>query len=278
MRLLQHDEAGNVSLTNDMVGDDPIPPYAILSHTWGPDHEEVTFRDITNYTGEDKAGYGKIRFCGEQARRHDLNYFWIDTVCIDKSNSTELQEAINSMFRWYRGATWCFVYLSDVPTIGDTATLERTWEPAFRKSRWFTRGWTLQELLAPDTVDFYSQDGTHLGSKSTLTKVISDVTGIPLHVLRGYPLSDCTIGERLSWTATRRTRRQEDRVYSLLGIFDVTLPLVYGEGEAKAFKRFYEEVSRYSKPVVFYQLNSNATLIYDLVMKVTWFPSRCNDV
>jgi hypothetical protein len=252
MRLLQHDEAGNVSLTDDMVGTDPIPPYAILSHTWGPDHEEVTFKDVINHIGEDKAGYEKIRFCREQAQRHGLGYFWIDTACIDKSNSTELQEAINSMFRWYRGASKCFVYLSDVSTIGETATLERTWEPAFRQSRWFKRGWTLQELLAPDIVDFYSANGIHLGSKSTLDTVISDVTGISLDVLRGCLLTDCTIEERLSWTATRTTRREEDHVYSLLGIFDITMPLIYGEGKSKAFKRFYEEVSRYSKLVVFY--------------------------
>jgi hypothetical protein len=161
MRLLQHKDAGQLSPTKDFVGDN-IPEYAILSHTWGADFEEVTLKDLTDGTGTDKAGYNKIRFCGEQARRDGLQYFWVDTCCIDKSNNTELSEAINSMFRWYRNATKCYVYLSDVSIKKRKASSqlsEFTWESAFRASRWFTRGWTLQELLAPSSVEFFPKKG-----------------------------------------------------------------------------------------------------------------------
>jgi len=136
MRLLKCD---NFSLTNYLVRDDLIPRYAILSHTWGADTEEVSFKDMIDGTGIGKPGYDKIQFCGEQAERDDLQYFWIDTCCIDKSSSTELQEAINSMFRWYRNAAKCYVYLADVsrPALGtDSNPSQPAWESSFRKSRW----------------------------------------------------------------------------------------------------------------------------------------------
>jgi hypothetical protein len=113
MRLLQRNSTGQVSLTEDLNGDS-IPKYTILSHTWGADIEEVTFEDIINSTGEEKPGYEKIRFCGEQARQDGLLYFWIDTCCIDKKNNAEFSRSINSMFRWYQKADKCYVYLSDV--------------------------------------------------------------------------------------------------------------------------------------------------------------------
>jgi hypothetical protein len=140
MRLLERNNGGEFSLTKDLVGDN-IPKYAILSHTWGADTEEVTFRDLMDGTSKSKAGYNKIRFCGEQARRNGLQYFWVDTCCIDKSNSVELQEAINLMFRWYQNAAKCYVYLSDVSTSKQKASArfcKYTWELAFRLSRWFT--------------------------------------------------------------------------------------------------------------------------------------------
>jgi len=141
MRLLERNNAGEFSLTKDFLDDD-IPQYAILSHTWGADTEEATFEDLIDGTGAGKPGYDKIRFCGEQARCEGLQYFWVDTCCINKSNSTEFSEAINSMFRWYRNAAKCYVYLSDV-SIPTFNTNDKSWELAFRKSRWFTRGWTL---------------------------------------------------------------------------------------------------------------------------------------
>ena len=116
MHLLKIKDDGEFSLI-EFTGD-KIPQYAILSHTWGADSEEVTFKDLMKGTGKSKAGYQKIRFCGEQAAADDLQYFWVDTCCIDKSSSTELSEAINSMFRWYHNATKCYVHLSDVSICG----------------------------------------------------------------------------------------------------------------------------------------------------------------
>jgi hypothetical protein len=246
MRLLQYDDDGDLSLTEFFESD--IPKYAILSHTWGA--EEVTLADLTGGTSKKMAGYSKIQFCGEQARRDGLQYFWVDTCCIDKSNSSELAEAINSMFRWYQDATRCYVYLSDVskPAFDTNDKSNKLhWEVTFRKSRWFTRGWTLQELIAPTSVEFFSKEGELLGNKSMLETAISSITGISLDVLRGHPLAECTIEERMTWAKARITKREEDHVYSLFGIFDVTMPLVYGEGKVKAFRRLYEEISRYGK-------------------------------
>jgi hypothetical protein len=230
MRLLKRNNTGGFSLTKDIVSDDMIPRYAILSHTWGADTEEVTLKDMIDGSGISKPGYDKIRFCGEQARRDDLEYFWIDT-----SNSAELQEAINSMFRWYRNAAKCYVYLSDVSrlALGADGKPSQPWESSFRKSRWFTRGWTLQELVAPALVEFFSKKGERLGNKSSLERHLHEVTGIPVKALRGSPLSDFSVPERMLWAETRDTTRKEDKVYSLLGIFDVHMPLIYGEGREK---------------------------------------------
>jgi hypothetical protein len=249
MRLLECNSAGELSLTKDFVGDN-VPRYAILSHTWGADTEEVTFKDLMDGTGEGKPGYEKIRFCGEQAKRDGLQYVWVDTCCIDKSNNNELSEAINSMFRWYRDATKCYVYLSDVsrPALDITHEFnQRTWESDFWKSRWFTRGWTLQELLAPTSVEFFSKEGEKIGDKKSLERHIGEVTGIPAKALRGNPLSGFAIAERISWQDSRETTRKEDKAYSLLGICDVHMPLIYGEGRDSAFKRLREEIDKASK-------------------------------
>jgi hypothetical protein len=115
MRLLECNNDSEFSLTKDFVGGE-IPKYALLSHTWGADTEEVTYRDVIGGTGKNKVGYEKIRFCGEHARRDSLYNFWVDTCCINKSSDRELSEAINSMFCWYRKAVKCYVYLTDVST------------------------------------------------------------------------------------------------------------------------------------------------------------------
>ncbi|KAK0725931.1 hypothetical protein B0H67DRAFT_508993, partial [Lasiosphaeris hirsuta] len=246
MRLLERRDNGEIRLTEDLPNG-RLPPYAILSHTWGK--EEVLFEDVTDGTAKNKAGYTKVQFCGDQAGRDGLKYFWQDTCCIQKSNSTELQEAINMMFRWYSGAAKCYVYLADVSTLtSSTGNASSNWESAFRGSRWFTRGWTLQELIAPTSVEFFSREGTRLGDRKSLEQYIHRATGIPFGALRGSPLSEFRVSERMAWVEKRNTTREEDKAYSLFGLFDVQIPLLYGEGEARAFKRLREEIDRGSSP------------------------------
>jgi hypothetical protein len=153
----------------------------------------------------------------------------VDTCYIDKKNAVELSAAINSMFRWYQNATRCYVYLSDVSKPDTRADDQRAWEEAFRKSRWFTRGWTLQELIAPRLVDFFSSDGERLGSKLLLESKIYEITGIVTKALRGNTLSNFSIKERRSWAERRNTTIEEDKVYCLIGIFDVSIVPNYGE-------------------------------------------------
>ncbi|RMZ81359.1 hypothetical protein DV738_g2165, partial [Chaetothyriales sp. CBS 135597] len=246
MHLLKFNDQGALSLTKDL-NDASIPAYAILSHTWGDDEDEVTFEDLESESWKDKAGYAKIRFCGEQAKKDNLEYFWVDTCCINKKNFTEVNKAINSMFRWYQKAARCYVYLTDVSIHDDKETPQQGllhWETAFRKSRWFTRGWTLQELLAPTLVEFFSLEGDRLGSKQSLEAIIHDVTGIPRAALRGRPLDGFSRDERMYWASHRQTKEEEDQIYSLLGIFDVSMPLIYGEGKDKADKRLQEAIDK----------------------------------
>jgi hypothetical protein len=243
MRLLTIRDDETLALTKDIV--DAIPPYAILSHTWGSDEDEVTFRDVTEGTGCDKLGYQKIRLCGKQAVSDGMKHFWVDTCCIDKSNNAELSEALNSMFRWYQNAQKCYVYLSDVTCSGQEEHEElpqSAWSLAFRQSRWFTRGWTLQELIAPSVVEFFSTQWQPLGDKEALGLQIHDVTGIPIRVLQGCPLSDFTVDERISWSGRRTTKRAEDMAYCLMGIFNVFLPPIYGEGRDHAILRLNQQI------------------------------------
>ena len=243
MRLLDRNGSGEFIFTKDFVSDDETPQYAILSHTW-TEGQEVTFKDMKDGTSKSNAGYDKIRFCGQQAERDDLRYFWVDTCCIDKSNSVELQEAINSMFSWYQNAAKCYVYLSDVSATKRNVSDQCTWESDFRASRWFTRGWTLQELLAPISVEFFSREGVRLGNKRTLERLIHEITGIAVPAIRGIPLSQFEADERLFWAKGRQTTRKEDEAYSLLGIFNVYMPLIYGEGRDNALKRLREEIDK----------------------------------
>ncbi|KAK3905972.1 HET-domain-containing protein [Staphylotrichum tortipilum] len=214
------------------------PPYAILSHTWRD--TEISFRDMTTCADVwsrpacDKI-YGSVR----KAVRHHLDYVWIDTCCIDKSSSAELSEAINSMFRWYKDAAVCFAYLEDLPVGQGDAT-----EAELGRCRWFTRGWTLQELIAPDEIQFYDRGWNDRGTKEALQDALSHITGIGKDVLLGRNLSrlgSIPVAERMSWASRRRTTRQEDMAYCLLGIFDVNMPMIYGEG-TKAFIRLQEEI------------------------------------
>ncbi|KAI9164157.1 Vegetative incompatibility protein [Paramyrothecium foliicola] len=246
MRLLRLIDGIGVDLTKD-IHTNSAPPYAILSHTWSSNNEdEVSYRDIVEGSWKHKVGYKKIEFCAQQARRDGLEYFWVDTCCIDKSNSAEQQEAINSMFRWYGGASRCYVYLSDVfapDNVEDSHQSQPAWKSTFRKSRWFERGWTLQELLAPHSVEFFSRNGRRLGDKRSLAWEIHDITGIAAQALQGCPLSRFDTVERLKWADKRQTSREEDWAYCLLGIFGVFMPLIYGEGLENAVRRLKEQIA-----------------------------------
>jgi hypothetical protein len=247
MRLLQRLQDDVFELTS--FDDDHRPPYAILSHTWTEGHE-VTYDELLAGASKNKLGYAKLRFCGEQAAADGIQYFWVDTCCINKSTSNELSTAINSMFRWYQRAARCYVYLSDVSIpeeVADAQAFPMTWTEAFRRSRWFTRGWTLQELLAPPHVEFFSREAKRLGSRMSLEQDIHQVTTIPVRVLRGQGVADYSTKERMRWAATRTTTFKEDKVYCLLGIFGVFLPLIYGEGEEYATQRLEEEILRRQK-------------------------------
>jgi hypothetical protein len=232
MRLLQYNSAGELSMTEPLL-DGKIPRYAILSHTWG--EEEVIFEDVVRKTYQDKTGYEKIKFCGKQATTDRLEYFWVDSCCIKKSSDSELSESINSMYRWYKRAAKCYVYLSDVP-------YKHGQSEQFLRSRWFSRGWTLQELLAPSSVEFFSKEGTYIGSKRSLQQKISAITGIPASALRGAPISKFGATEKFQWAKDRTTTREEDMVYSLLGLFDISMPVIYGEGIENARRRLEDEM------------------------------------
>jgi hypothetical protein len=217
-----------------------IPPYAILSHTWGKGDEEVKLQDLGAPGVEQKAGYAKIKGCCRQAQQDGLAYAWVDTCCIDKTSSAELSEAINSMFRWYANAEVCYTYLVDVPSSLNPNNLVH-----FKSSRWFTRGWTLQELIAPGNVVFYTREWKYLGTKREFTVTISAVTGIHEDILLGRNLTEVSIANRMSWASGRVTTRPEDIAYCLLGIFGINMPLLYGEDQ-KAFIRLQEEIIKVS--------------------------------
>jgi hypothetical protein len=246
MRLLEMKATGEFSLIQ--VPTHNTLPYAILSHTWTD--QEVTYQDLISGSGKSKSIYEKIKFCGEQATRDHLKYFWVDTCCIDKTNAAELSTAINSMFRWYRNAKKCYVFLTDVSTLSSDADLQIeqcTWEAAFRDSRWFTRGWTLQELIAPATVEFFSREHKLLGDKMSLEKLLCKITQIPIQALRGDPFSDFSIAERKGWADNRQTTEEEDIVYCLMGLCEVSMSTIYGEGKVAALKRLEMHVEAFSK-------------------------------
>ena len=258
------------SLEFESFEEDNAPDYAILSHTWGDD--EVTYKEMTKRKyraqAEKKAGYEKIRQCAALSVKEGLSYFWIDTCCIDKSSSAELSEAINSMFRWYQNAKICFAHLADVPPrfisqkkpgevyglwfdIGteDKARQrqesEQKWLSAFQSSRWFSRGWTLQELIAPKTLVFLSSEWVRVGDKESLRSQITARTKISSHVLLTGEIETACLAQRMSWASSRVTSRQEDMAYCLMGLCEVNMPLLYGEGK-RAFIRLQEEIIKRS--------------------------------
>jgi Heterokaryon incompatibility protein (HET) len=217
--------------------EDNAPPYAILSHTWHDD--EVLFQDLQDIPlASKKAGFVKIQFCCNQALEDGFEFVWVDTCCIDKTSSAELSEAINSMYRWYRGAHICYAYLKDVSQSED--------HEEFVQSRWFKRVWTLQELLAPRRLFFYSTEWNKIGSSRDLKALLCQATGIDTEYFTGRDLYMASVAKRMSWAATREATRPEDIAYSLFGIFDVNMPLLYGEGQQKAFLRLQEEIMKSS--------------------------------
>lgn len=257
--------------------------YIILSHTW--DEEEVLFGDLqespydkvvedlqnrlatlesslkgeTSNNSRDEAdskktsfalcrakkkkGWSKIEACCKEASKYGISLVWIDTCCINKDSSAELSEAINSMFALYRDAKVCLAYLQDVSS-GPTR-LRRAMMPEISDARWFTRGWTLQELIAPNEVIFFDRDWNFIGTRSSLTMRIAAITGIHEAIFgerRLDRLFEFSVAVRLSWAADREVTRLEDRAYSLMGLFGVNMPIIYGEGERSAFLRLQQEI------------------------------------
>ncbi|KAI5459581.1 heterokaryon incompatibility protein-domain-containing protein [Mariannaea sp. PMI_226] len=211
-----------------------VPPYAILSHTWGED--ELTFHEMRSTSQKKKRGFQKLVNTCNLARRQGFDFVWVDTCCIDKSSSAELTEAINSMFQWYQESSVCYVFLED---LGHDQPIDM-----LDKCRWVTRGWTLQELIAPANVEFYDAEWNYRGSKSTHADQISSSTGLPLGILTGDENpQNHSVAARMSWIASRQTTRPEDIAYCMLGIFGVNMPLLYGEG-LMAFRRLQEEILR----------------------------------
>ncbi|KAL4070093.1 heterokaryon incompatibility protein-domain-containing protein [Scleroderma yunnanense] len=230
--------------------------YAILSHCWDEDKEEVQFKEmqgLTRITGparqvlRKRRGYQKIVKSCELAHKDGLDWVWVDTCCINKESSSELTEAINSMFRWYSNAKMCYTYLHDVqascfPTEHDVDNF-----PNFNGwPKWFSRGWTLQELVAPDTLLFFNREWQPIGNKRCLADTLEQITCIPSRVLAyGMDSYRPSIAQVMSWAADRRTKRVEDRAYSLLGLFGVHMPMLYGEGK-NAFRRLQLELIRFT--------------------------------
>lgn len=257
MRLLNTSTERLETFADELV----IPPYAILSHTWGDPEQEILFSDLQSndtapWQKSKSRSWAKIKGTCVQARKAEIDYVWIDTCCIDKSSSAELQEAINSMFRWYENAQVCFAYLSDLsPAQGDVVDVYASGAGSFRNSRWFTRGWTLQELLAPLDIIFFDEKWVEIALKRELSAVLEQITGIRSEFIwRGSvpselgigafaSLSRASIAEKMSWMSKRQTTRREDIAYCMLGIFDIHMPMLYGEG-ARAFTRLQEELMK----------------------------------
>jgi len=207
-----------------------IPQYVILSHTWG--EGEVSFVDIDQPYAKEMAGYSKISRCCVQALEAGFEWAWVDTCCIDKRSSAELSEAINSMYKWYWDAAICYVLISD----------RSIRYAAIESSRWFERGWTLQELLAPDVVEFYDSDWKFIGTRTGLIDQIFAATKIDKrYLLDRTAIKDASIATKFSWASARRTTREEDKAYCLLGLVQVNMPMLYGEGSG-AFYRLQLEI------------------------------------
>lgn len=268
MRLLHTINLKLVSFIGKPIEERPL--YAILSHTWKDD--EFLFEEARNgfsqYLQNPRTGLRKILNACEKARQNKLDYIWVDTCCIDKSSSSELSEAINSMFKWYKESADCYVFMDDV-SLREDGTMQN-----FEKSRWFTRGWTLQELIAPHGVIFFDADWKYMCRRDQVASRLEEITGITRSILQRahavppretplFPnlrqlcpgcgqdddvkreLAEEPISRKMGWAAYRKTTRPEDTSYCLLGLFDINMPLLYGEGK-NAFWRLQEEILKQS--------------------------------
>lgn len=255
----------------------PLPPYAVLSHTWIPTNDdgvqEVTYQDMKTDFRRLRLGRLKstgwlklVRYC-DFAASQGFEWAWMDTCCIDKTSPGDTQEAINAMFRWYRDAVVCYAYLVDVVATAQNETTSQV-SDLMRQSNWFRRGWTLQELLAPPTVVFLNSNWEFLGTREFLAQDISSITKIDVENLVAFVpqnLLRASIASKLSWASERETTVEEDETYSLLGIFDLALPLIYGEGREQAFYRFQRELAnRYDDDSLFAWHNKDAIVSRDL--------------
>ena len=225
---------------------DHPPPYAVVSHRWGDESEEVLFGDIGDLDGAQAKGkglgYEKILGSCAQALQDGFNYIWLDTCCIDKSNSTEVNEAINSMYKWYKESEVCYAYLHDVIDPSE-----------FTESSWFTRGWTLQELIAPKLLKFFTKDWKLIGTREELIDHIAERTGISHQVLRSNKIPpEVTISQKMLWAAQRQTAKVEDRAYSLLGIFDINVEgPVYGIDDGAFENLQHRIIEKYNDQTLF---------------------------
>ncbi|KAK4171432.1 putative vegetative incompatibility protein HET-E-1 [Triangularia setosa] len=216
-----------------------VPQYAILSHTWG--EQEVTFNDMSSPARISLKGWQKVQRCCRLARLEGWGYVWIDTCCINKADSSELGEAINSMFRWYEEAQVCYAFLEDVSPCYRSDGKSRPSNSELAGSRWFTRGWTLQELLAPPFLAFLDSSWNIVGSRETRALAVTYATKMQQKDIQNF--RTCSVATKLSWASARQTTRLEDRAYSLMGLLGVHMPLIYGEGR-NAFVRLQHELIR----------------------------------
>ncbi|KAI1175180.1 heterokaryon incompatibility protein-domain-containing protein [Nemania sp. FL0916] len=258
----------------------PFPPYAILSHTWISPKDEITYQDFKQRKSDiendifKQKGWAKLRKYCDRAARDGWDWAWMDTCCIDKTNPADTQEAINAMFRWYQNASICYAYLEDVdanevsngsdPNAGgvpvdqdlddasnknNVANPDSDLRQALKKflinAKWFTRGWTLQELLAPPYLVFVDCAWRRMGTRESWAAEIEKASNIDAKHLTSLDPGDfmsCSIAMRLSWASGRETTVEEDETYSLLGLFGISLPLIYGEGRLRAFNRLQREL------------------------------------
>lgn len=235
----------------------PSPQYAVLSHTWlqsEPDRpdiiREITYQDMQNHLKKIKdgnyktQGWAKLKSYCNLAAEDGWEYAWMDTCCIDKTNPADTQEAINAMFRWYHDAGICYAHLDGV----NSKDLAHNHEK-FRNARWFERGWTLQELLAPLDLMFVDQYWKRLGTKGEWIEDVAAACRMSVDDVTNF--DRCSLAAKLSWASHRKTTLKEDEAYCLLGLFGISMPLCYGEDQL-AFRRFQIELIKvYEDPSIF---------------------------